>query len=206
MKEGINSNLPPAFSQADAGIFRFLELDTAEITDYARKNILPAEENRYIASDAAIEGLAGVERIKSTVFGGEIQAGWCFGGRRQMAALEWHASSEVVVACTDLVLLLGRNEDVINGEYDSGKLKTLFVKSGSAVELLSGTLHFAPLPVGDSFVAAIILPTGTNLPIEGSELQGMKTAKNKWLLVHPEGRAVIKAMTEGVITGENYKI
>lgn len=207
MTENMKNGLPAVFEQTDDKIFKILTLETRDITAYASENVQAAAENKYIASDAVIEDFTSVKRLKNTVFSGqEIQAGWCFGGRRQMTALEWHESSEVVVACTDLVLLLGRKEDVQNGKYDSGKLKTLFLKAGTAVELFAGTLHFAPLPVGKRFVAVIILPLGTNLPLPENEQKEMKTAKNKWLLVHPEGRAVITARTEGAITGENYLV
>lgn len=207
MQKKLKNRMPVFFEQADDKMFRILDIEVHDITAYAEENIKPAEENNYVASDTLIERFESVQRLKESVFGGqEIQAGWCFGGRRQMAALEWHESSEAVIACTNMVLLLGRKEDIENGQYNSSKLQALFLKAGSAVEIFPGTLHFAPLPAGDRFVASIVLPKGTNLPIPDGEQNGMKTANNKWLLVHPQGRSIIKARTDGIIVGENYKV
>ena len=60
-----------------------------------------------------------------------------------------------------------------------------------AVEVYATTLHYAPCGVdGAGFKVAIVLPKGTNLDLDrehkGGE-DGHLTAKNKWLLGHPEG-------------------
>ena len=60
-------------------------------------------------------------------------------------ALEYHRCSEVDVAATELVLLLGRQQDVTEEfTYDTAKVEAFRVPAGTAVELYATTLHYAP--------------------------------------------------------------
>ena len=76
------------------------------------------------------------------------------------------------------------------------------------MELYGTTLHYAPCgPEGAGFRVAIVLPKDTNLPLEekheGGEDERL-TARNKWLLGHPEG-----GLPEGSpmgLKGENITI
>jgi hypothetical protein len=120
--------------------------------------------------------------------------------------MEWHKSSEVIVACTDLVLLLGDYADVEHDFYDSARAFGLLVQKGEAVELFPFTLHLAPLPVvGGRFIAAILLPEGTNLPLSGG-IDGTLRAVNKWLLVHPDNTRSIELGGKVGIRGENIRL
>ena len=107
-------------------------------------------------------------------------------------ALEYHRSSEVNVAATDAVLMLGSQQDITKDfTYDTSKVEAFLVPAGVAVEVYATTLHYAPCGVdGAGFKVAIVLPKGTNLDLDrehkGGE-DGHLTAKNKWLLGHPEG-------------------
>jgi len=134
-----------------------------------------------------------------------VQIGWCYGSLRQMNGMEWHKSSEVVIACTDCVLLLGDYEDVIRDTYDSGKACALYLNRGEAVELVPMTLHFAPLPAEKYFKAAIILPKGTNGVLK-SGIEGTRRAVNKWLLVHETNKKGIELGGKVGITGENITL
>lgn len=128
------------------------------------------------------------------VFYGElpIQIGYCNGHNTKLNAVEYHRSSEINVAATDAVLLLGLEADVeTDFTYDTAKMEAFFVPAGTAVELYATTLHYAPCHTGESgFQVSVILPEGTNYPLDEKHADGedaLITAKNKWLIGHVEG-------------------
>lgn len=58
--------------------------------------------------------------------------------------MEYHKGNEVLVAVTDLLLILGRLQDVKDFTYESSKAVAFYVPTNTAVELYSTTLHYAP--------------------------------------------------------------
>lgn len=128
------------------------------------------------------------------VFYGElpIQIGYCNGHNTKLNAVEYHRSSEINVAATDAILLLGLEAEVEEDyTYDTAKMEAFRVPEGTAVELYATTLHYAPCHVNESgFQVSVILPEGTNYPLDESHAGGedaLITAKNKWLIGHAEG-------------------
>ena len=121
-----------------------------------------------------------------------IQIGYCNGHNSMLNALEYHRNSEINVAATDAILILGSQQDITDDfTYDTALAEAFLLPKGTAVEIYATTLHYAPCGVGDAgFKVTIVLPKGTNLPLDkehaGGE-DGHLTAKNKWLLGHPEG-------------------
>lgn len=123
------------------------------------------------------------------IFYGElpIQIGYCNGHNTKMNAVEYHRSSEINVAATDAILLLGMEADVEEDfTYDTAKIEAFYVPKGMAVELYATTLHYAPCQADeDGFQVAVILPEGTNNPLDAFHAGGedaLITAKNKWLI------------------------
>lgn len=130
----------------------------------------------------------------SRVFYGElpIQIGYCNGHNTKLNAVEYHRSSEINVAATDAVLLLGLEADVeADFTYDTAKMEAFKVPAGTAVELFATTLHYAPCHISEGgFQVSVILPEGTNYPLDEKHAGGedaLITAKNKWLIGHAEG-------------------
>lgn len=128
------------------------------------------------------------------VFYGElpVQIGYCNGHNVLLNAVEYHRCSEVNVAATDAVLIVGRQQDVTeNCTYDTAKMEAFLVPAGCAVELYATTLHYAPCHVKEGgFQVAVILQDGTNYPLNEPHDNGedaILAAKNKWLIGHPEG-------------------
>lgn len=159
--------------------------------------------NSYIAEDKEANRLESIIKIEKEIFAElPIQAGWCFGKNIYMNGMEWHKTSEVVVACTDCVLLLGDYKDIQNDIYNSSKAIALYLKKGEAVELMPMTLHLAPLPVYELFKVAIVLPKGTNLALENG-INGTKRAVNKWLLVHKDNTKGIESGGKVGVVGDN---
>lgn len=142
----------------------------------------------------ALESLDVSRDIEACIFGGlPMQAGFCAGHNTKLDAMEFHKGSEVLVAGTDLVLLLDYASRIENGQYTPTHMKACFVNAGCAVEIFGGTLHFTPLQVNSlGFAAAILLPRETNTALEEArknlaiERDPLLFARNKWLIAHRE--------------------
>lgn len=163
-------------------------VNTEEICAYMQKY-----ENKtgvtYIASDREMERMAISGYFTEEAFGEmPLQIGACFGANRRMDAMEYHNCSEVNVAATDLILFLGRRQDVAaDGSYDTAKAEQFFVPAGTVFEMYATTLHYAPCGVdGAQFRAVIVLPRGTNTELEKTHEDKLLVAKNKWLIGHPD--------------------
>ena len=151
------------------------------------------EDVVYEPSVEALEVLPVYEELRTKTYGElPIQIGFCNGKNHLLNALEYHRSSEINVAGTDAILLLGLQKDVTEDfTYDTSLVEACLVPKGTAVELYATTLHYAPCSVdGAGFQVAVVLPKGTNFPLEqGHEgwEDALITAKNKWLIGHAEG-------------------
>lgn len=187
-------------------LYRKIDADTSAFLA-ASVSITPEEGNAYVPRDEGMSLSPAAQSISRVVFGElPMQAGWNHGGNPRMNGMEWHKSSEVIVACTDLVLLLGDYSDIELDSYDSSRAFGLYLKKGEVVELFPFTLHLAPLPViGGRFIAAILLPEGTNLPLSGG-IDGTLRAVNKWLIVHPNNSRGIALGGKVGIRGENISL
>lgn len=166
----------------------------------AMKNTPVPEGVVYEPGDPALEALP-VYKVISDVCYGEmpIQIGYCNGHNSKLNALEYHRDSEINVAATDAILMLGLLQDVEEDfTYDTSKVKAFLVPEGTAVEVYATTLHYAPCGVdGKGFQVSIILPKGTNYPLSASHAKTaatttdnedcLITAVNKWLIGHAEG-------------------
>ena len=119
----------------------------------------------YVASDEALEACPSVEKIAYSLFGGmPIQVGYCNGSNYLLNAVEYHRDSEVNVALTDLILILGKEQDIeADGTYQTEKMEAFLVPAGNAVEVYATTLHYAPCHVKETgFQCVVVLPKGTN--------------------------------------------
>lgn len=172
---------------------------------YLKNNTPVNAGSAYMASDSAAEALPVYESIRRRFFGGlEIQIGWCNGTNTDLNALEYHASIEIDVAASDIVLLLARRQDMENGCVDASAVRGFYLEAGQAVMLYNTTLHFAPCAVDESgFRAAIVLPRGTNTPLAGWEPRDAPLwMTNKWLLAHREAAHLVDAGAYIGLTGE----
>ena len=96
-----------------------------------------------------------------------IQVGYCNGSNYLLNAVEYHRDSEVNVALTDLILILGKEQDIeADGTYQTEKMEAFLVPAGTVVEVYATTLHYAPCSVGDGrFRVTVVLPKGTQLSL-----------------------------------------
>ena len=110
-----------------------------------------------------------------TYGGMDIQIGYCNGQNIQLNGLEYHKGNEVLIAMTDLILLVGKVQDIRNNKYNSKNIIGILVPKGMGIELYSTTLHFALCKIHEEgFKSVIILPKGTNCIIQ----EGAQTIKN----------------------------
>lgn len=147
----------------------------------------------YVASVPELESPAIMEEVSRVVYGEmPIQIGYCNGHNCLLNAVEYHRDSEINVAATDAILVLGCQQDITDDfTYDTSLMEAFLVPKGVAVEVYATTLHYAPCSVdGQGFKVSIILPRGTNGPLSKAHKGGedsLITAVNKWLIGHPEG-------------------
>lgn len=190
--------------------------DFEELVEYADKNTkVPETGNIYVGSAEEMEKLESLyQNLQDNFYGGmEPQIGYCNGNNSFLNGLEYHKGSEINVAVTDLVLLLGKTTEMENGLLDSSKVKAFYVPKGQAVEVYQTSMHFAPCKVNDSgFKCIVILPKGTNEDIDLSSKQVITEEdkylfkKNKWLLVHEDKQDLIAKGAHHGITGENIRV
>lgn len=148
----------------------------------------------YEPSVDILEELPVMADVSSVVYGEmPIQIGYCNGHNALLNAVEYHRDSEINVAATDAILILGKQQDIsAEFTYDTSLMKAFLVPAGTAVEVYATTLHYAPCGVNnEGFKVSVILPRGTNYPLNkahGAEGEDkLITAVNKWLIGHAEG-------------------
>lgn len=141
----------------------------------------------YRASDEELENTEEFDFVCKNMFGYmPIQFGYCSGHNKSVYCLEYHKCSEINIANEDFILVLGKVEDIVDGNYDSKNLEAFLVPSKTAVEIYSTTLHFAPCHVNQGFIMLVALIKGTNVGNVNSSFDSMLYATNKWLLARED--------------------
>jgi len=184
-------------------------LDVSDLLEALKETPKP-DDVIYVASDEKLEACPSVKKIEYSLYGGmPIQAGYCNGSNVLLNAVEYHRDSEVNVALTDLILILGKEQDVeADGTYETSKMEAFLVPAGTVVEVYATTIHYAPCNVnGNKFCTAVILPKGTNTEApqcqSNTEEDKLLFARNKWLIAHKDAK--IERAFEG-LKGENLSI
>lgn len=187
------------------------DYDFTELCSVLAKQEKPSEGILYLPSCQALEECSVSIALSCSCFGGmPIQIGFCNGSNTILNCLEYHKTSEVNLALDEVILLVGRQQDIDlrTQTYDTSGVEAFLLPAGTAVELYATTLHFAPCNgIEDrGFRVAVALPLGTNeattrKPSHRRE-DRLLTAQNKWLLAHPE--AAEAEITTGRLIGENW--
>jgi len=174
----------------------------------------PNDSVVYYPSVESLEALPIFKQFSEEAYGGmPIQIGFCNGFNHTLNAVEYHRDSELNYACTDLILLVGRQQDIGKDfTYDTKKMQAFYVKKGTLVEVYATTLHYAPISASEdaTFRCVVVLPKGTNepLPARGkakTKEDALLTHVNKWLIAHPESGLGDTGAFVGLV-GENIKI
>ena len=185
--------------------------DTQSLISAMRTIPLPESGTAYEPSISALEESGIFDAMQNRAYGGmPVQIGMCWGYNTKLNCLEYHRDSEVNVGETDFVLLLAKQDEIEDGKLDTSKVKAFRVPAGAVVEVYATTLHYAPCQLtADGFRVAVVLPKGTNeaKPVftAGNEEDTWLTARNKWLLGHPESNEAKSGAPIG-LTGKNIDI
>ena len=187
---------------------RVLTLDFSELIAEAEKLEMPAEGVMYKAGIPELEATKCYETAKRVLYGElPIEIGCCWGNNSKLNGLEWHTSSEINVAVTPTVLLLGKLEDIEDYKYNSEKVDAFYLEKGEAVEVYATTLHYTPCKAEEGgFKAIVILPKDTNLPLDKPSDLPCLRAKNKWLLGHVDNEGLKASGATLGIYGENLTV
>ena len=168
------------------------------------------EDVIYVPSVEELEALDIMKDLQNKGYGGlPVQIGYCNGHNKKLNAVEYHRNSEINVAVTDLVLLIGHQQDIEpDHTYDTSKIEAFLVPAGTGIEVYATTLHYAPCHVNEGgFQCVVVLPKGTNteidFPMSGDGGDGLMTARNKWLIAHEDAK--IEGAFNG-LKGENITL
>ena len=173
---------------------------------------MPEKGTAYRPSVECLEACRIYEQLRDRAFGGmPIQIGMCWGYNHRLNCLEYHKSSEVNIGENDFVLLVARQDEIVRGVLPTERVKAFRAPKGMAVELYATTLHYAPCHTDPQtgFRVAIVLPRGTNtdkppiMPVD--EEDGWMTARNKWLLAHPDSEEAKQGAHVG-LAGDNIEL
>ncbi|WP_044748126.1 DUF4867 family protein [Bacillus alveayuensis] len=172
---------------------------------------IPDEGNIYIHSAESLEKYPIKSVIENSIYGGfSIQIGYCNGKNSYLNGLEYHKGNEVNIACTDLVLFLGKVQDITENSYDTSLVEAFYIPKGTCLELFSTTLHFAPCRTMEKgFKCIVILPKGTNTQLKDEKCKQhdpLLFMQNKWLLAHPENHRLIERGAYPGLKGENFQL
>ena len=186
------------------------DVDFEELIEEMKKTPCP-EDVVYVASVPELEALPVFYELVERTYGEmPVQIGYCNGKNKLLNALEYHRSSEIDVAVSDLVLMLGKRADITEDfQYDSANVEAFLVPAGTAVEVFADTLHYAPCNTEESgFRMVVILPKGTNLDLmkkheNATDEEKLLFGTNKWVIAHPDAK--IEGAFNGII-GENLKL
>ena len=175
---------------------RVLDVDTQDFVNAINAHPVTTQgEVVYEPSVAEFEQLPLYQTMENVIYGQmPVEFGHCSGWNNKLNALEYHRSSEIDIAATDLILMVGRQQDIDRKDftYDTKKVECFLVPAGTAVELYATTLHYAPCGIdGKEFRCGVVLPRHTNedLTEDTSKAQSEKRllfAVNKWLIAHQD--------------------
>lgn len=184
-------------------LIRYMKEDTA----------IPDDGNIYFASVADMEKDPEKERLQAALYGNmPIQIGYCNGRNTTYNGFEYHKGSEINVAVTDFMLVLGHTWLIRDNTYRIEDAQVFFVEAGTVIEMYQTTLHLSPCRTCDEgFKDIVVLPRGTNTPLEHKvETQDdearLLLQKNKWVIAHPQREPLIRQGAYPGLLGENKEL
>ena len=118
--------------------------DTACLLKAMETIPLPEAGVAYEPSIPVLEATCLYGQLQNNAYGGmPVQLGMCWGRNTRLNCLEYHRDSEVNVGTVDFILLLAKQDEIVDGQLDTAKVKAFRVPAGVAVEVYATTLHYA---------------------------------------------------------------
>ena len=166
----------------------------------------------YVPEYEPLQELPAMVEISEHCYGGmPVQLGWCNGHNTKLNCLEYHRDSEFNLGTENFILLLAKQDEIVDGVLDTAKVKAFKTPAGVLVEVYATTLHYAPCHCDPAkgFRVMVALPMGTNTDkpdiTPKSPEDELLWARNKWLLAHPESGEAKQGAHIG-LAGENIDI
>ncbi len=187
--------------------------DVAKLLETLEKCTPIPDAVTYVAQQEELQNLSITNDFSTGIYGGmPIQMGWCNGHNTKLNCLEYHRDSEINLGTEDFILLLGKQTQInADWKFDTKDVKAFYIPKGVLVEVYATTLHYAPCSAkkGQGFRVLVVLPKGTNekkpdIVVRNHE-DTLMTARNKWLLAHPESDEAKGGAVIG-LEGENTDI
>lgn len=185
--------------------------DTSELVKAMEAVDMPAEGVAYEPWIDSLEACGIMKELGDNAFGGmPIELGMCWGYNKALNCLEYHRNSEINIGATDFVLLLAKQEKIVDGKLNTADVVAFKAPAGAVVEVYATSLHYAPCMVSDEgFRVAVVLPRNTNTNLEKGDVKNeedkMLWARNKWLIAHPDASEAKQGAYVGLV-GENITI
>lgn len=183
-----------------------------EIINVMNEIKMPESGTLYEPSISNLEKCSCFKEFTDSMFGGmPCQLGMCWGYNTKLNCLEYHRDSEFNLGNKDFILLLAKEHEAKDMMLDTSCVKAFRVPAGVLVEVFATTFHYAPChtDASDGFRVLVALPKGTNtdkpniVDPKGDDLY--MTARNKWLLAHPDSPEAKSGAKIG-LKGENIDI
>ena len=166
----------------------------------------------YVPEYEPLQELPAMVEISEHCYGGmPVQLGWCNGHNTRLNCLEYHRDSEFNLGTEDFILLLAKQDEIVDGVLDTARVKAFKAPAGVLVEVYATTLHYAPCHCDPQkgFQVLVALPMGTNTDKPAMTNQTSEDrllwARNKWLLAHPDSSEAKQGAYIG-LAGENIDI
>ena len=188
--------------------------DFSELISYMEtRSDIPENGNVYLPSVPEMEQAQVAGLLRDSFYGGmDIQVGYCNGRNTTYNGFEYHKGSEINIAVTDFMLVLGHTWEIRDNTYRVEDAKVFFVEKGTAIEMYQTTLHLSPCRVTDKgFKDIVMLHRGTNTPLENRrqpvEEEGkLLLQRNKWVIAHPGREPLIRQGAFPGLLGENREL
>lgn len=195
------------------------DLDVSDIITAMSETPCP-DDVVYEPSIESLEACKSAQSVSDSLYGGmPIQIGYCNGHNHLLNAVEYHRDSEINIAVTDLILILGKEQDITEDHtYDSSKMEAFLIPAGTTIEVYATTLHYAPCNVAASgFKCVVVLPKGTNTDITLEEKKKESVTEDvfetPWLRrllelkdIEELDRDIIVEMIDQITVYENRKL
>ena len=116
-------------------------VDFTQLVEEMKKTPVP-DGVVYEPGINALEALPVKKELETITYGEmPVQIGYCNGHNSKLNAVEYHRSSEINVAATDAILILGLLADVAEDfTYDTSKMEAFLVPAGTGVEVFATSL------------------------------------------------------------------
>ncbi|MDO4484300.1 MAG: DUF4867 family protein [Clostridia bacterium] len=179
-------------------------LDTAGILSALKETPIPAGVD-YIPLVDTLQNAPGADKVGTVLYGGmPYQLGYCNGHNTKLNCLEYHRDSEFNLGTEDFILLLGRQQDVVDTVLDTAKVMAFRCPAGVLIEVYATTLHYAPChtDAAKGFQVMVALPLNTNTDFRPGDKPNPDDAclwaRNKWLLAHKDSSEAAQGAVVGL--------